>query len=31
MGAPRVSLDGALRLAAQLEDEEIRRKLDRRK
>jgi hypothetical protein len=31
MGAPRVALDGALRLAAQLEDEEIRRKLDRRK
>jgi hypothetical protein len=26
-----VSLDGALRLAADLEDEEIRRKLDRRK
>jgi hypothetical protein len=31
MGAPRVALDGALRLAAALEDEEIRRKLERRK
>jgi hypothetical protein len=31
MGRPRVSLDRALRLAADLEDEEIRRKLDRRK
>ena len=31
MGAPRVMLDGALRLAAELEDEEIRRKLDRRR
>ena len=31
MGAPRVVLDGALRLAADLEDEEIRRKLERRK
>lgn len=31
MGVPRVALDGALRLAAALEDEEIRRKLERRK
>jgi DNA/RNA-binding domain of Phe-tRNA-synthetase-like protein len=31
MGAARASLDGALRLAANLEDDKIRRKLDRRK
>lgn len=31
MGAPRVSLDAALRLAAEMEDQEIRRELDRRK
>ena len=31
MGAPRVAVEGALRLAAELEDEEIRRKLERRK
>ena len=31
MGAPRVELDSALRLAAALEDEEIRRKLEHRK
>ena len=31
MGSPRVSLDRALRLAADMEDEEIRRELDHRK
>jgi len=31
MGPPRVDLDRALRLAAELEDEEIRRELERRK
>jgi hypothetical protein len=31
LGAPRVSLDRALRLAADMEDDEIRRELDRRK
>lgn len=31
MGSPRIPLDRALRLAAELEDDEIRRKLERRK
>ena len=31
MGAPRADLDRALRLAAALEDEEIRHRLERRK
>ena len=31
MGAPKVSLDKALALAARLEDEEVRQKLARRK